>query len=144
MANNYAKPLPFDKNQMPMQSFPAPFPAQARYNVVNGVASSVISLSPNTTEIEVSTVNGQGAVLRWVPLTETASVSPYGSVISSGAGANFDHYVPAGWFRQFVVPKETQGLGTATMQVGSTFGLYQRVAIINAGLTASSILVSEF
>lgn len=144
MANNYAKPIPIDKNQNPLQSFPAPFLSTARYNSTNAVASSVLSLNPNTSEIEVSTFGGQGAVLRWIPLTETAAVSPFASVIASGLGANFDHAIPAGQLRQFVVPRETQGLGTTPQQIGSTFGLFQRVAIINAGATASSILVSEF
>lgn len=146
MSNNYAKPLPMDKNQAPMQQFPAPFPAvvtAAKFRD-NAVASSTLTLNQNTSEIEIGAIGGLGAVIRWIPLTETPTVSPYSSVIASGLGANFDHFIPAGWYRQFVVPKETQGLGTAPMQVGSTYGLYQRVAIINAGTTATSVLVSEF
>lgn len=129
-----------------MQQFPAPYPALSTSTKFrdNAVASSTLTLTKDTSEIEVGAINGAGVVIRWVPLTETASVSPYSSVVSSGVGANFDHFVPAGWYRQFVVPKETQGLGTAPLAVGSTFGLYQRVAIINAGTAASSVLVSEF
>ena|SRR3990167_3197636 len=141
---NYAKPIPLDKGNTPLQEFPAPYLALARVNTDNAVASSAISLNPNTTIIEVGAFGGQGAVIRWVALTETPSVAPRASVVASGAGANFDHYVPPSAYRRFVVPKETQGLGTAPMQVGSTFGLYQRVARINAGITASSVLIAEF
>ena len=140
MANNYAKGLPIDRNMSTMQQFPAPYPALKQYNSANAVASSVISLTKDTSEIEVGSFGGQGVCIKWIPLTDVTQAS----VVSSGAGANFDHFIPAGWYRQFVVPKETQGLGTAPMGVGSMFGLYQRVAIINAGITASSVLLSEY
>lgn len=144
MTNNYAKGLPFDKNGVPMQEYPAPFISNTRSTIENGTPSSVIALRSTTSTIEVGTSGGQGAVIRWIPLTESDSVSPFGSVVASGLGANYDHYIPPNTFRRFVVPKETQGLGTAPMQVGSTFGLYQRVARVNAGVTASSILVIEY
>lgn len=141
---NWAKPLALDKNQNPLQEYPAPNIALSRMTVENAVASSVLLLNPNTSTVEVGTVGGLGAVIRWVPLTETPTVSPYASVVSSGVGANFDHFIPANSYRRFVVPRETQGLGTATMQLGSTFGLYQRLARVNATTTASSVLISEY
>ena len=142
---NYAQPVPIDKNNVPLQEFPAPVIALARVNTDNAVASSAISLTPNTTVLEVGAFGGQGAVIRWVPTTENASIAgAKGSVVSSGTGANFDHYIPPSAYRRFVVPKETQGIGTGTLQIGSTFGLYQRVARINAGIVASSVLIAEF
>lgn len=141
--SNYAKSLPRDTGGEPMQAFPAPYLSQEQYNSANAVASSVISLQPNTTSLEVGTFGGQGVVIRWIPLTETATVAPYGSVISSGLGANYDHYVPLNAMRRFVIPKETMGQ-MAGGQVGSVNGLYQRVAWINAGTTASSVIASEF
>lgn len=140
---NYAKSLPRDTGNEPMQEFPAPYISQEQYNSANAVASSVVSLQPNTTSLEVGTFGGQGIVIRWIPLTETAAVAPYGSVISSGVAANYDHYVPLNTYRRFVVPKETQGQ-MAGGQVGSVNGLYQRVAWINAGITASSVITAEF
>ena len=125
-----------------MPNWPANVLANTRYNKDNAVASSVISLHPMTAQVEVSTFGGQGAVIRWVPIAETALVSPFASVVSSGLGANFDHHVPANTYRQFVVPKETQG--SPNGQVGSVHGLYQRMAVVNAGATASSILVAEY
>lgn len=139
---NYSKSIPRDQGGAAMTGFPAPVKSNEQYNKDNAVASSVISLHPQTSQIEVGTFGGQGAVIRWIPVTETASVSPFASVVSSGLGANYDHYIPPGTLRQFVVPKETQG--AVNGQVGSVNGLYQRVAVINAGLTASSVLLSEF
>lgn len=139
---NYAKPIPRDNGGAPMAEWPAPVKANVRYNKDNAVVSSVISLHPNTAQIEVGAVGGQGAVIRWIPLTETAGVTPFASVIASGGTENFDHFIPAGVNRQFVVPKETGGAPTG--QVGSVNGLYRRVAVINAGITASSVLLVEY
>lgn len=140
---NWAKALPRDVGNEPMQQFPAPYPAVATYARDNAVASSVISLNPNTTTIEVGALGGSGVVLRWVPVTETAAAAgAKASVVASGLGANFDHFVPPSTFRRFVVPKETGG--STDGQAGSVYGLYQRVAWINASAAASSILASEF
>lgn len=139
---NYAKQVPRDIGGTPMDGFPPNFLSTSRSNSANVVSSSVISLQPNTSLIEVGAFGGQGITIRWIPLTETASVSPFASVIASGLGANFDHYIPAGTLRRFVLPKETGG--AVAGQIGSVNGLYQRVAIVNAGITASSVLLSEF
>lgn len=142
---NYAKKLPRDVTGEAMQDYPAPVIALEQYNTENAVVSSVISLNPDTTSIEVGAFGGQGLVIRWVPLTETAAVAPRASVVASGLGANFDHHIPNLQVRKFVVPRETQGTPlTAGAQTGSVNGLYQRVAVINAGATASSVLLSEF
>lgn len=126
-----------------MQEYPAPYLSTGRGMRENAVASSVIVLSQNTSAVEVGTFGGQGVVIRWIPATETPSVSPYSSVIASGVAANYDHYVPPSTYRRFVVPREVMGLG-ASQAVGSMNGLYSRLAIVNAGTTASSVLTSEF
>ena len=118
---NYAKSVPRDTGGEVLHNYPSPVKANARYTTLNGVASSVITMDGNTTQIEVGAFGGQGCTIRWVPLTETAAVSPYGSIVSSGASANFDHYVPPSQVRQFVVPKETRGQPTG--QIGSVNGL---------------------
>ena len=87
-------------------------------------------------------MSGEGIVIRWVPTTETAAVAPRGSVIASGLGANFDHLVPVNTVRRFAVPRETAGAREGA--AGSVNGLYQRVARINAGRIASSVLLTEF
>lgn len=144
----YINRLPTDKANNVLQEFPAPVLSRARFIDENAVASSVISLHPNTTSLEVSAFGGQGAVIRWVPTTETAAAAgAKASVVSSGLGANFDHYIPTGTVRRFAVPQETGGVGPnglAGSQLGSVYGLYQRVARINAGATASSVILAQY
>jgi len=129
-----------------MQNYPAPFKAiPSVYFRDNLPVSSVIILDQNATAVEVGAFGGQGVVIRWV--AAGADVGNYHtSVISSGLGANYDHYVPAGVgignFRRFVVPKETGGAPTGA--AGSVNGLYQRIAISNAGITASSVLLTQY
>lgn len=128
-----------------MQVYPAPIVAKAVYQKENGVASSVMSLHPNTSTVEIGAFGGQGAVIRWVPLTENAAgITVHASVIASGVAANFDHYIPPSTVRRFVVPKETGGNRGANTQIGSVEGLYQRLAWINAGATASSLISIEY
>lgn len=139
---NYAKQLAIDKGGTPLQEYPAPFKAVASVFFRDNLpSSSVVTLDQNASTIEVGTSGGQGVVIRWVPLTETASVAPFGSVISSGATANFDHFVPPATYRRFVLPKETGGAPTGA--VGSINGLYQRIAISNAG-GPSSVLLTQY
>lgn len=141
--SNYAKKLARDVTGEAMQEYPAPFKTVASvYFRDNLPPSSVVSLSQDTTLLEVGSFGGQGTVIRWVPIGETPG-NFYTSVISSGLGANYDHWVPAGTYRKFMVPKETQGQ-IGAMQIGSVNGLYQRIAISNAGLTASSVLVTQY
>ncbi len=140
---NYVNNIPRDKTGEALQEFPPHVRAQTTYQRENAVASSVISLTPNTVSLEVGAVGGQGVVIRWVPVTETAAVAPRASVVASGLGANFDHWIPTGTYRKFAVPKETQGQLTPG-QIGSVNGLFQRLAVINAGATASSVLLVEY
>lgn len=141
---NYAKGLAMGVNGEEFQNSPPPYTALGVYQKENAVASSVISLTPNTSAVEVGAFGGQGVVIRWVPISETAAAAgAKASVVASGLGANFDHWVPPSQFRRFVVVKETIGQA-AGGQVGSVNGLYQRLALINAGATASSVLLSEF
>lgn len=140
---NYAKRYGRDTTDEARIDCPPPFIALDEWQIENAVASSCISLNPNTTELEVGAFGGQGVVIRWVPLTETATVAPRASVVASGLGADFDHWIPSGQLRRFIVPKETMGQ-VAGGQIGSVNGLYQRIAWINAGATATSILATEY
>lgn len=140
---NHARALPRDTGDGVMQEYPAPVKNTAVSMRESVTASSVLVLNQNSGAIEVGAIGGSGVVIRWVPLTETPSVSPFSSVVASGLGANFDHFVPAATYRRFVIPRETQGQ-TAGGQMGSVNGLYQRLAIVNASAAVSSVLVSEF
>jgi len=143
---NYTKPLARDNGGAAMQEYPAPVKAVTSvYYRDNLPSSSIITLSQDTSALEVGSFGGQGVVIRWIPTGETPG-NFFTSVISSGLAANFDHFVPAGvgigQVRRFVVPKETGGAPTGAM--GSVNGLYQRIAISNAGITASSVLVTQY
>lgn len=144
MSNNYAKTLARDAGNAPMQEYPAPFKAVASvYYRDNLPVSSVVTLDQATSSLEVGAFGGQGVVIRWVPISASPEVGNYfTSVISSGLGANFDHYIPPSTYRRFVVPKETQG--SYTGQMGSVNGLFQRIGVSNAGATASSVLVTQY
>lgn len=142
MSTNYARELPRDKSGNELQEYPAPYKANARYSTNNATVSSVITLNDNTTVIEVSAV-GQAVAVRWVPVSETAAISPFASVITtSGATANFDYTVAKDTIRRFVSPIE--GVGVASIVgIGVQAGTYRRVAIMSAA-TVSSVLLSEF
>lgn len=137
---NYAKAIPRDTGGAPMQTFPSPRVALATTALSTGV-SSLFSLNPNTTTIEVAAPT-VGVAIKWIGVG-AAQTSVITSIQST---ANFDHVIPAATVRQFVVPKETQGkpLGLAGSQAGSIYGLYQRVAVVPVTLAIASILVTEF
>lgn len=141
MSVNPYKNLPRDTGGETMQEFPAPYVSKARYTNENGVASSVISVTADTTSIEI-TANGGAAVMRWVASSDTQ-----GSVIGvAGATANYDHVIPANTMRRFAIPIETTYQAPSSMVGANTRnGLYRRVAIKSATLLGlSSVLVSEF
>ena len=129
------RPLP---GGAPMVEFPAPLKAKARSTNENATASSVISVTHDTVQLEVAAV-GQAVGLRWVPTSDTqASV-----VTIAGATANYDHIIPSGAVRRFIIPIETQGASQGSMVGANRLnGLYQRVAIKSTGI--GSVMVSEY
>lgn len=154
MSKNYAAGPPMGDNQVPLQGVPAPYKAIASNGNVNQAASSVITLTENTTAIEIGTMGAAGALMRWIPVTETAAVSPFASVVgvsSVGAtyAANFDHEIAANTVRRFVVPIESAANTTFGATITSVqgqnreYGLFRRVAIISAG-GISSVLLTEY
>lgn len=140
---NYARALPRDVGNETMQNYPAPYKAVTSvYYRDNLPVSSLVVLDQNASALEVGTTGGQGVVIRWIAIGESATVIYTTSVISSGLGANFDHFIPPSTMRRFVVPKEGQSQYAGA--IGSVNGLYQRIAVSNAGATASSILVTQY
>lgn len=135
----YGRELPRDKNLVPMQEYPAAYTAIKRSSSENASASSVITVSSITTVLEVTTV-GAPAVLKWITTTDTTA-----SVISDAGTANFDHVIPTGTQRRFVIPIERAGVqqpSGSVLGINAQMGLYQRFAIKNMGV--GSILTSEF
>ena len=114
---------------------PVPFKAISTTASDNAVVSSVITLTDNTTNLEVAAV-GATAFVRFVPRTDGAA-----SVVSAAGTANFDNVVPAGTVRKFVVPIET--IGTSSI-VGANIqnGLYNRVAYKTAA--PGSVLTTQY
>lgn len=142
--SNYVNRLPRDIAGEPLQEFPAPVRTVASTVAVeNAVASSAMSFHPNTVNIEVHAINAPVAI-RWVPTTETATVPPRASIVASGLTANLDHIIHANTYRRFALPLETRGAGTGAHQKGSTFGLIQRMALINASPSPASVLVLQY
>ena len=141
MSVNPYRNLPHSTGGDELQEFPAPYLSKARYTNENGVASSVITVTPDTTSLEI-TANGGAAIMRWVSSSDTQ-----GSVLGvAGATANFDHVIPANTMRRFAIPIEGTYQAPSSM-VGANIenGLYRRVAIKSATLLGlSSVLVSEF
>lgn len=136
--SNYAPDLAQSQNGDSMQDYPAPKLAKARYSNENNTASSVISVTHDTTALEVAAVD-KTAFLRWVATADTQA-----SVIGvAGATASYDHVIPAGTLRRFVIPRESLGSSQRSVQgVNRGEGLYQRVAIKTAGI--SSVLTTEY
>lgn len=142
MSLNYIKQIPHDANGNVLEGFSPAYKANARYSTNNATASSVITLNDNTTMIEVTGV-GAPVAIRWIPVTETASVTPFASVITtSGGTANFDNIVGSGATRRFGVPIEGPGI-SSIVGIGVQAGTYRRVAIMS-GNTVSSLMISEF
>lgn len=136
MAIPAQKPLPKDSgSNEALQAYPAPFLAIQSRTSENAVVSSVITLTDRTTALEVTAVGGTAA-LKWIATTST---NP--SVLTGAATANYDHIIPAGTMRRFVVPQERAGVSSVS---GANImnGLYQRVAYITTGI--ASVLTSEF
>ncbi len=141
MSQNYAKVQPMDQGNGKMVNYDPAYKALARYGTNNAIVSSVITLTDDTTIVEIAAVNVPVGI-RWVPSTETAAVTPFASVITTGTGMNYDHLVAKDTTRQFVVPQERQGVGSV-VGINVQAGLYKRIAVI-AGASVSSILVAEF
>ena len=136
MAINYQRSLPHDSGSgEALQQFPAAILAHQRRYTENAATSSVITLDEKTTMIEVAAA-GTPAAIKWIASSDTQA-----SILTTTAGANWDHVIPPGTLRRFVVPQETAGI-TSVAGAGVANGCYRRVAWKTTG--AGSILSSEF
>ena len=143
MAKNYAAGGPVGDNGMFVGALtPAPYKAIATYADENGFASSVITLTQNTTAIEIATGGGL-AVMRWIATSDTE-----GSVFGNASIMNLDHAIPPNSVRRFVVPIESGANTTFGATITSVqgqnreYGLFRRVAY--ATTTISSVFLTEY
>lgn len=115
--------LGVDKQGTPFTSDASPLgPARKQYFSENGTASSVITVTDNTTVVGVTAV-GSPVFIKWVSRSDTAA-----SVVAAvGATANFDDVVPANTTRIFPIPIEQSGVSSI---VGANIqhGLFNRIA----------------
>lgn len=137
MSQNYAVGIPHDKNGEALQTLPAPFLAAEEWYSDNATASSVISVSDNTTVIEI-TASGGPAAMKWITRTDTtASV-----ITTTPTASDFDHIIAKDTVRRFVIPIETYLTNPQSIQgVNKLNGLYQRVAYKAFGV--SSVMMTE-
>ena len=136
--SNYVPNQPRDKGGAPIPDVPVEASVKATYSSESAVASSVVSLTHDTTVLEIAAVGGTG-YMRWVRTGDTQ-----GSVVNvAGATANFSHVIPSGTYRRFAVPREAFVSAPESVQgVNRAEGLYQRVAWKTQG--AASILATEY
>lgn len=142
---NYARGIPMGNNQMPA-SFIAPPAVAAIGTTVRDTAtttSSILVFNQNTTAIEVAATGGP-VYIKWLTQAVVDSSVAGTSILGTGAGANFDHIIPAATYRRFVLPIATnnpQGYGS---MVGANRenGLYPNMAYV--GAVTSIIAVTQY
>lgn len=144
MAKNYAAGMPTGNNNMPVSmDTPAPYKAVKQYLSENATASSVISLTDNTTAVEIAAQSAPVAI-RWVYASDGTGAAT--SVIAiAGSTANYDHVLAPNTVRRFVVPIEVQySLNPNASAVGARVenGLFARLAYKTAGI--ASVSVAEY
>lgn len=142
MARNYAAGPPVGDNGVPLFNSAAPFKAIATYADENGLASSVITLTQNTTAIEIASQSAP-VIMRWVGTGDLEA-----SVFANASVASYDHVIPANTVRRFVVPIEsatntTYGATITSVQgQNREYGLFRRVAY--GTTTIASVFLSEY
>lgn len=138
MGRNIYSQLPVDGTNEPLQNFASPKTAVSVTSGFGGI-SSVITLTDNTTTIEVAAISGTGGsgiLLKWIAAGDTQA---------SVTAGNFDNSIPPNYYRQFAVPIEKAGVSGASV-VGANVmnGLYKRVAFISHGTPPASIFTAQY
>lgn len=131
------KQLGRDAGGSEMFDFAIPFVALEEDLSENNVVSSLITLTDNTTEIEVAAV-GAAAAIKWIATGDTI-----GSVITAaGTTADFDFVIPPNMMRRFPVPIEKFVAQTSVVGLNKQYGLYNRVAVKSVAI--GSILTTQY
>lgn len=138
MGLQYSPKLPIDASGQPMQEFNFTKVASSVISSDNASVSSVVTLSDNTTAIEIGAF-GTGAVARWVATSDTQA-----SVISAAGSGNYDIIIPPNYFRRLVVPIEQTPTASMIQAGGSNSrnGLYKRLAYKSTGV--GSVLTVQY
>jgi hypothetical protein len=138
MSKNYPAGKPMGNNSVPMYDSPPAFKAISRFLRENAVASSVVTLTHNTTAIEITTQTAP-TLIRWIATGDTEA-----SVFGNASIMTFDHVIPAATNKRFVVPVEIQYTGVPGSMVGANIGngLFRRVAYVTQGI--ASVALAEY
>ena len=131
----YAKGVPIGDNQHPIQDAPPAVRALVSRLSENATTSSVISVTHDTTALEVSAV-AFPILFRWVTTGDTQA---------SVTATNFDHVIATNTVRRFVIPIEAinSGAGYSSVQgLNRENGLFQRYAWRTNGI--GSALSAEY
>ena len=138
---DYARELPLDKNHYPAALVPAKISNQSQRGTP--LVSSVVTLSPNTTVLNVMVIGGStaaaGVLGKWVTAAQVTSGA------SSVNSTNYDFMVNAGQNLSFVVPVASNGTGLQSIQgINPQLGLYPAVTFINATAQSASVFTAEY
>ena len=128
----YAKGPPIGDNQQPIQDAPPAVRALVSRFIENATTSSVISVTHDTTALEVATATVP-ALFRWVTTGDTQA---------SVTATNFDHIIPADTVRRFVIPIEAIANQTSVQGINRGAGLFQRYAWRTNGV--GSVMSTEY
>ena len=131
----YAKGPPIGDNQQPIQDAPPAVRALVSRLSENANVSSVISVTHDTTALEVSGV-AFPVLFRWVTTADTQA---------SVTATTFDHIIPTNTVRRFVIPIEAinSGAGYGSVQgMNREAGLFQRYAWRTNGV--GSVMSTEY
>lgn len=146
MSVNPYPPIPISRTGVDMQGWAVHASVKARYASENASASSVITLTPDTTALEITVIAGTssliaGGAMRWVYVSDASTAAT--SVITAAGTANFDHVLPNNTTVKLAIPIETMYQAPSSM-VGANVqnGLFRRVAIKSIG--TASVLLTEF
>lgn len=141
MAVNYSKPLPQDRNMVPMVNSLPPYQSLQVNVRENGAASSAWGLNSNTTAVLVTPIGG-GAAIKWGTNQET-------SVFASIGGMAYDATLAAGESRLFAVPRNTAGIpnwnnvgAPSLVGLNTSEGLFSVIATRSLGV--GSVLLTEY
>lgn len=143
---NYSPIIPRDKGGEVKEGYPPALVALASTHRENASASSILLLTHDTTEIEVTAIGNpsfMGIAGKWLSQATVDSSVAGTSVISAAGTANFDFIIPGGVFRRFVVPISTNPQTGSVQGVNRELGLYPAVAF-KTTVGNGSVLTMQF
>lgn len=143
---NYSLPLPRGRDGDQKQNYPPAKVALLATTKEDASASSILLMTHNTTEIEVTAHGGSvyGIAGKWLSGATVDSSVAGTSVLAGAASPNYDFIVPNGMVRRFVVPISTNPQTAGSIQgANREYGLYPAVAFVTTG-GKGSVLTVQF